>query len=158
MRERPGGKWRERGGGIGIGMGQGGYRAAILYSIIYLYSILDCGADLHCLGYLFACLAAEGALLENVLQRQVERAQLVPGIFSAVCILRRVEHLNGPAAELLRGPVFARRDEQGDAEQLLVTEEGGLRLRPACRSRLPPSSSFVTCGQHLCFVSTLWLI
>ena len=41
MRERPGGKWREEGGGgIGIGMGQGGYRAAILYSTLYLYSIL----------------------------------------------------------------------------------------------------------------------
>ena len=52
MRERPGGKWREGRGGIGIGMGQGGYRAAILYSTLYLYSIYYCGDDLHGLDHL----------------------------------------------------------------------------------------------------------
>ena len=39
-------------------------------------------------------------------------------------------NLDGPAAELLLGPVVARRDEEGDAEQLLVVEEGGPRVKP----------------------------
>ena len=91
MRERAGRKWRKWGGGIGIGIGMGedSYRAAILYSILCLY-LYYCGADLHGLGHLRACLEADGSLLEDVLQRQVERAQLVPRFFSAVCILRCV--------------------------------------------------------------------